>query len=124
MTDNYTIIQLYNYTIIQLYNYTIIQLYNYTIIQLYNYTIIQLYNSFMYFLKELSTRRDSNPRPSPWQGDTPPLSHSCSSYAWLFLTSTIYILHYNLIFVNAFFEIFSKKLNYSYILQIIYNSIL
>ena len=20
---------------------------------------------------------DSNPRPSPWQGDTPPLSHSC-----------------------------------------------
>ena len=23
-----------------------------------------------------STRRDSNPRPSPWQGDTPPLSHS------------------------------------------------
>ena len=36
----------------------------------------------------------------------------------------IYILHYNLIFVNAFFEIFSKKLNYSYILQIIYNSIL
>ena len=28
-----------------------------------------------------STRRDSNPRPSPWQGDTPPLSHSCvSSY--------------------------------------------
>ncbi len=26
-----------------------------------------------------STRRDSNPRPSPWQGDTPPLSHSCVS---------------------------------------------
>ena len=24
-----------------------------------------------------STRRDSNPRPSPWQCDTPPLSHSC-----------------------------------------------
>ena len=23
-----------------------------------------------------SARRDSNPRPSPWQGDTPPLSHS------------------------------------------------
>ena len=22
-------------------------------------------------------RRHSNPRPSPWQGDTPPLSHSC-----------------------------------------------
>ena len=28
----------------------------------------------------ISTRRDSNPRPSPWQGDTPPLSHSCSLF--------------------------------------------
>ena len=27
-----------------------------------------------------STRRDSNPRPSPWQGDAPPLSHSCISF--------------------------------------------
>ena len=27
--------------------------------------------------QQKSTRRDSNPRPSPWQGDTPPLSHSC-----------------------------------------------
>ena len=27
-------------------------------------------------LKPESARRDSNPRPSPWQGDTPPLSHS------------------------------------------------
>jgi integrase len=26
-----------------------------------------------------STRRDSNPRPSPWQGDALPLSHSCIS---------------------------------------------
>ena len=25
----------------------------------------------------LSARRDSNPRPSPWQGDALPLSHSC-----------------------------------------------
>ena len=31
--------------------------------------------SFFYLFE--STRRDSNPRPSPWQGDTPPLSHSC-----------------------------------------------
>ena len=23
-------------------------------------------------------RKHSNPRPSPWQGDTPPLSHSCT----------------------------------------------
>ena len=30
-----------------------------------------------------STRRDSNPRPSPWQGDTPPLSHSCMSFSCL-----------------------------------------
>ena len=26
--------------------------------------------------RDQSARRDSNPRPSPWQGDTPPLSHS------------------------------------------------
>ena len=32
-------------------------------------------DSFFYVFE--STRRDSNPRPSPWQGDTPPLSHSC-----------------------------------------------
>ena len=32
--------------------------------------------SFFYLFE--STRRDSNPRPSPWQGDTPPLSHSCT----------------------------------------------
>ena len=32
-------------------------------------------DSFFYLFE--STRRDSNPRPSPWQGDTPPLSHSC-----------------------------------------------
>ena len=30
--------------------------------------------------QKASTRRDSNPRPSPWQGDTPPLSHSCIRY--------------------------------------------
>ena len=33
-------------------------------------------DSFFYLFE--STRRDSNPRPSPWQGDTPPLSHSCT----------------------------------------------
>ena len=32
---------------------------------------------FIFRLFTQSTRRDSNPRPSPWQGDTPPLSHSC-----------------------------------------------
>ena len=35
-------------------------------------------DSFFYLFE--STRRDSNPRPSPWQGDTPPLSHSCIRY--------------------------------------------
>ena len=34
--------------------------------------------------QKASTRRDSNPRPSPWQGDTPPLSHSCISSFILF----------------------------------------
>ena len=29
-------------------------------------------------IKGKSTRRDSNPRPSPWQGDALPLSHSCT----------------------------------------------
>ena len=33
--------------------------------------------------KKRSTRRDSNPRPSPWQGDAPPLSHSCISFSGL-----------------------------------------
>ena len=33
-------------------------------------------DSFFYLIE--STRRDSKPRPSPWQGDTPPLSHSCT----------------------------------------------
>ena len=37
-----------------------------------------LSDSFLSFsANKKSTRRDSNPRPSPWQGDTPPLSHSC-----------------------------------------------
>ena len=35
--------------------------------------------AFSVFGYKKSTRRDSNPRPSPWQGDTPPLSHSCVS---------------------------------------------
>lgn len=38
-------------------------------------------SSFSHFFE--STRRDSNPRPSPWQGDTPPLSHSCMSFSCL-----------------------------------------
>lgn len=52
------------------------------------------------FRRQKSTRRDSNPRPSPWQGDTPPLSHSCMS---LFLNRTMIIIHITLCFVNNFF---------------------
>ena len=36
-----------------------------------------------------SARRDSNPRPSPWQGDTPPLSHS-RICCWLFASNNMY----------------------------------
>ena len=44
-----------------------------------------LSDSFLSFsANKKSTRRDSNPRPSPWQGDTPPLSHSCISSFILF----------------------------------------
>lgn len=46
-----------------------------------------LSTSFLYanttFRHKKSTRRDSNPRPSPWQGDTPPLSHSCMLFSCL-----------------------------------------
>ena len=37
-------------------------------------------NGYLFLRIFESTRRDSNPRPSPWQGDTPPLSHSCTTY--------------------------------------------
>ena len=41
----------------------------------------EISSGYLLFCIIESTRRDSNPRPSPWQGDTPPLSHSCvSSY--------------------------------------------
>ena len=39
----------------------------------------EISNGYLLFCIIESTRRDSNPRPSPWQGDTPPLSHSCVS---------------------------------------------
>ena len=43
-----------------------------------------LSDSFLSFsANKKSTRRDSNPRPSPWQGDTPPLSHSCMLFCCL-----------------------------------------
>ena len=36
--------------------------------------------SIGYLLKNKSARRGSNPRPPPWQGGAPPLSHSRKSY--------------------------------------------
>ncbi len=39
----------------------------------------EISSGYLLFCIIESTRRDSNPRPSPWQGDTPPLSHSCVS---------------------------------------------
>ena len=51
-----------------------------------------------------SARRDSNPRPSPWQGDTPPLSHS---RIFAFLSFVVHrtkgTILYFLIFVNTIF---------------------
>ena len=61
-----------------------------------------------FFGNKKSTRRDSNPRPSPWQGDTPPLSHSCVCPA--LLAGAMWIVHYKRSFVNPLFFIFRKIL--------------
>ncbi len=63
------------------------------------------------FRHKKSTRRDSNPRPSPWQGDTPPLSHSCILLfpVCLVLRSlehASHIIHYKAGIVNIFLAIF------------------
>ena len=59
---------------------------------------------FQYLLGiKKSTRRDSNPRPSPWQGDTPPLSHSCMFW---FLNRTMIIIMMPFWFVNHFLYFF------------------
>ena len=44
---------------------------------------------FSLFYAQKSTRRDSNPRPSPWQGDAPPLSHSCISFFRIYSVLTV-----------------------------------
>ena len=49
-----------------------------------------------------SARRESNPRPSPWQGDAPPLSHSRLSVV---LPTTIWIISHRQQTVNNFFKI-------------------
>ena len=55
-----------------------------------------------------SARRDSNPRPRPWQGRAPPtepLAH------FLVTSSVTSIIIYDVIaFVNTYFELFSKFL--------------
>ena len=55
------------------------------------------------FLKSKSTRRDSNPRPSPWQGDTPPLSHSCKICCAVTVSATKHMIPENGTFVNRYF---------------------
>ena len=50
-----------------------------------------------------STRRDSNPRPSPWQGDTPPLSHSCKICCAVTVSATKHMIPENGTFVNRYF---------------------
>ena len=65
----------------------------------------QRYQLFVF----LSTRRDSNPRPSPWQGDTPPLSHSCMFLVFqpnnMYYTDAVFICQQ----LFLFFLSFSKK---------------
>ena len=61
-----------------------------------------------YFCTNKSARRDSNPRPRPWQGRAPPtepLAH------FLVTSSVTSIIIYDVIaFVNTYFELFSKFL--------------
>ena len=58
-------------------------------------------DSFFYLFE--STRRDSNPRPSPWQGDTPPLSHSCKICCAVTVSATKHMIPENGTFVNRYF---------------------
>ena len=66
-------------------------------------------NQDLYFCKKISARRGSNPRPSPWQGDAPPLSHSriitCVTHN---ASKTIPHCYFSVnIFINSFFAYFS-----------------
>ena len=56
-----------------------------------------------------STRRDSNPRPSPWQGDAPPLSHSCIRSI---VFSNMVIISQTYRTVNSFFVFFLFFIKY------------
>ncbi len=61
-------------------------------------------STFPHFYK--SARRDSNPRPRPWQGRAPPTE----PLAHLFIRSnrTNITIHYATYFVNSFFNFFQK----------------
>ena len=65
------------------------------------------------FAKKISARRGSNPRPSPWQGDAPPLSHSriitCVTHN---ASKTIPHCYFSVnIFINSFLHIFIFFIN-------------
>ncbi len=75
------------------------------------------------FLLYESARRDSNPRPSPWQGDTPPLSHSrislliyyvCKRYNTL---SVGYLSRLKIHFLDDFLKKIFKERYYNHILK-------
>ena len=67
-------------------------------------------NRMSYLRFHLSARRGSNPRPSPWQGDAPPLSHSRILYCFSLLSVSDYvIIQHIFLFVNTFFLIFFPK---------------
>ena len=60
---------------------------------------------FLFFRNKKSARRDSNPRPRPWQGRAPPtepLAHIVLKY----LSSTKYNILYVPLYVNTFFNFF------------------
>ena len=71
-------------------------------------------------------RRDSNPRPSPWQGDTPPLSHSCIYYSVALFSNVVQrrVISYNInpilsIDFFRFFSIFYKIIQISKLISLI-----
>ncbi len=63
-----------------------------------------IHSDILFVLLE-SARRGSNPRPSPWQGDAPPLSHSriFMSCRCLCFATTRHNIHHSFLFVNSFF---------------------
>ncbi len=63
------------------------------------------------FVLSESARRGSNPRPSPWQGDAPPLSHSRISMSCHYTVSQrqdiIYIILFYLSTVSLYFILYT-----------------